>query len=352
MKFDAALPPVHLKDVPAIAKAAEEIGFDALWTQETQHDPFLPCVLVAEHTATLRFGTAIAVSFARSPANLAYTAWDLAAQSNGRFILGLGTQVKAHIERRFGMPWPESVTGKLREQIQVMRALWDAWQNGTKLNFRGEYYKISLMSPFFNPGPLALTPSPLRQAQGDASPTGRGESLIPIYIAGVNTGLAKLAGELCDGFHAHPFHSPRYLRDVMLPAIESGAKSAGRIRKDIAVSVTAFVATSPEEMNFARAQIAFYASTPSYRAVMSLHSWEDVAEQLSGFAAKGEWAEMPMLITDEILNEFCLLTTQESLADDLKKRYDGIADRLTLYSPYVPGERDEWWKNLARELNF
>ena len=342
MRFDTALPSVHLKDVPAIAKAAEEIGFDALWTQETQHDPFLPCVLVAEHTATLRFGTAIAVSFARSPANLAYIAWDLAAQSNGRFILGLGTQVKAHIERRFGMPWPESVTGKLREQIQVMRALWDSWQNGTKLNFRGDYYKITLMSPFFNPGPL---PFPNGRGAG-------GEGLIPIYIAGVNIGLAKLAGELCNGFHAHPFHSPRYLRDVMLPAIEEGAKNAGRTRKDIAVSVTAFVATTPEEMNFARAQIAFYASTPSYRAVMNLHGWGILAEQLSGFAAKGEWAEMPILITDEMLNEFCLVTTQEKLADDLKKRYEGIANRLTLYSPFLPGEKDEWWKKLTKELNY
>ena len=157
MKLDAALPPTQLKDVPAIAKAADEIGFDALWTQETQHDPFLPCALIAEHSSKMKMGTAIAVSFARSPANLAYTAWDLAAQSGGRFILGLGTQVKAHIERRFGMPWPESVTGKLREQIQVLRAMWDCWQNGTKLNFRGEYYKITLMSPFFMPPPL---PSP------------------------------------------------------------------------------------------------------------------------------------------------------------------------------------------------
>src|SRR5512146_2908728 len=151
MKFDANLPTVPLKGVPAIAEAAEQMGFDALWTSETQHDPFLPCALIAEYTSKLQFGTAIAVSFARSPATLAYTAWDLAAQSNGRFILGLGTQVKAHIERRFGQPWPESVTGKLREQIQVMRAFWDTWQTGAPLNFRGEYYKITLMSPFFNP---------------------------------------------------------------------------------------------------------------------------------------------------------------------------------------------------------
>ena len=343
MKLDAALPPVTLKDIPAIAKAAQEIGFDALWTQETQHDPFLPCVLVAEHSETLRFGTAIAVSFARSPANLAYTAWDLSAQSGGRFILGLGTQVKAHIERRFGMTWPESVTGKLREQIQVIRAFWDCWQNGTKLNFRGEYYKATLMSPFFNPGPLP--PSP---ALGEGTGV---RGFIPIYIAGVNTGLAKLAGELCEGFHAHPFHSVKYLNEVILSAVEEGLKKEKRDRTDIAISVTAFAATSPEEESFARMQIAFYASTPSYRPVMELHGWGETAQQLSGFAAKGEWAEMPMLITDEMLHEFCLVTTQEKLANDLKKRYAGIADRLTLYTPFVPNEKDEWWKGLAKAFN-
>jgi len=331
MKLDATLPPVPLKDVPAIAKAAEEIGFNALWTQETQHDPFLPCALIAEHTGRLHFGTGIAVSFARSPANLAYTAWDLAAQSNGRFILGLGTQVKAHIERRFGQAWPESVTGKLREQIEVIRLFWDCWQNGTKLNYRGEYYKITLMSPFFNAGPI-------------------GHPQIPIYIAGVNTGLAKLAGELCDGFHAHPFHSVRYLREVILPAIEEGRNKKSRKTEDVAVSVTAFVATTPEEMNFARAQIAFYASTPSYRSVMALHGWGDVAEKLSGHAARGEWAEMPMLITDEMLDEFCVVVDEENLTHGLRQRYGGIADRLALYIPFVAGERDEWWNKLTREF--
>ena len=331
MKLDAALPLRSLKDVPAIAKAAQETGFAALWTQETQHDPFLPCTLIAEHSTDMQFGTAIAVSFARSPANLAYTAWDLSAQSGGRFILGLGTQVKAHIERRFGMTWPESVTGKLREQIQVIRAFWDNWQNGTKLNFRGEYYKATLMSPFFNPGAIEHPD-------------------IPIYIAGVNTGLAKLAGEMCEGFHAHPFNSLKYLREVILPAIEQGLSKERRKRKDISVSVTAFVATSPEAESFARMQIAFYASTPSYKAVMDLHGWGATAEKLSGFAAKGEWAEMPMLITDEMLSEFCLMTTQEDLAKDLMKRYQGIADRLTLYTPFVPGDKNEWWSRLAKEF--
>lgn len=338
MKFDAALPPVSLKDVPALAKAAEEIGFDALWTQETQHDPFLPFPLIAEHTTKLKMGTAIAVSFARSPANLAYIAWDLAAQSNGRFILGLGTQVKAHIERRFGMPWPESPVGKLREQIQVMRAFWDCWQNGTKLNFCGEYYKVTLMSPFFNPGPLL--PSPLGESMGRRP--------IPIYIAGVNTGLARLAGEICDGFHVHPFHSIRHLREVILPAIEEGLKKEGRKRDDVSVSVTAFTAITPEEQAFARMQLAFYASTPSYRSVMDLHGWAGTAGKLSAHAAKGEWAEMPELITDEMLDEFCLVAKEKNLADELRKRYDGIADRLTLYAPFVPGEKDEWWERLAK----
>ncbi len=336
MKLDAALPPTRLTGVPAVAKAAEEIGFDALWTQETQHNPFLPCTLIAEHTQKLNMGTAIAVSFARSPADLAYTAWDLAAQSGGRFILGLGTQVKGHIEKRFGMPWPESPVVMLREQIQVIRAFWDCWQNDTKLRFNGEYYKIRLMSPFFNPGPL---PPSVYEEGGS-----------PIYIAGVNTGLAKLAGEVCDGFHAHPFNSPRYLREVILPAIEEGAAKAGRKRADVSVSVTAFAATTPEEENFARAQISFYASTPTYRSVFALHGWEDVAEKLSAHAAKSDWGEMFGLVTDEILHTFCLVTDADSLPAKLQERYEGIADRLTLYTPFVPGEKDDFWKAMIKSF--
>jgi probable F420-dependent oxidoreductase len=346
MKIDASLPPAALKDVPALANAAEEMGFDALWTSETQHDPFLPCALIAEHTKELKFGTAIAVSFARSPATLAYTAWDLAAQSGGRFILGLGTQVKAHIERRFGFPWPESVTGKLRDQIHGIRALWDCWQNGTKLNFRSESYKLTLMSPFFNPGPLPFLPSPYRPLKPDQNEGF--ESLIPIYIAGVNQGLAKLAGELCDGFLVHPFHSARYLQEVILPAIRKGVEKGNRKRTDIAVSVTAFVATSPGEEDFARSQLAFYASTPSYRPVMDIHGWSRAAEKLSAHAARGEWPEMPALITDEMLKEFCLVTDEKNMVSALMDKYTGIADRLTVYNPFTPGERDEFWKKLVR----
>lgn len=341
MKLDAALPPMQLNEVPAVAQAAEAMGFDALWTTETQHDPFLPHALIAEHTTRLLSGTAIAVSFARSPATLAYTAWDLAAQSGGRFILGLGTQVKAHIERRFGMDWPESPVGKLREQILSIRAFWQTFQTGEKLNFRGEYYKLTLMSPFFQPPPLPVA------ITGGALDGG-----IPIYIAGVNTGLAKLAGELCDGFHAHPFHTVDYLQQVILPGIEAGAAKAGRTRADVSVSVSVFAATTPEDANFARMQVAFYASTPSYRPVMAMHGWGDVAEKLSAHAARGEWAEMPMLITDEMLPHFCTLANSPAeLAAALKARYAGIADRITLYIPFKPGEKDDWWHALTRAMN-
>jgi len=327
MLFDASLPPVPLGSVARIAEAAEATGFDAVWATETIHDPFLPGALVAEHTRRLRYGTAVAIAFARSPATLAYSAWDLAQASEGRFILGLGTQVKAHIERRFGMPWPDSVVGKLREQIQAIRSLWHTWQTGEKLNFRGDYYKLTLMSPFFNPGPIK-------------------HPEIPIYIAGVNTGLARLAGESADGFVVHPFHSPEYLRQVLIPAIGLGAQKAGRDRSQVKVSVTTFVVTSPEENLFVRSQIAFYASTPSYRSVMALHGWDATAERLSALASQGEWGQMPALIDPEMLATFAVVVDEKDLPEGLQDRYNGLADRLGLYLPFVPGERDALWRSF------
>jgi probable F420-dependent oxidoreductase len=332
MRLDAALPPTKLGSVADIARAAEAIGFAALWTTETQHDPFLPHTLIAEHTSRLQSGTAVAIAFARSPANLAYTAWDLAQVSGGRFILGLGTQVKAHIERRFGMPWPESVTGKLREQIQAIRAYWDCWQNGTPLNFRGEHYKLTLMSPFFNPGPIE-------------------HPEIPIYIAGVNTGLAKLAGEMCEGFHVHPFHSAKYLSEVILPALAQGAEKAGRTQADVIVAASIFAAIDEAQREFCRQQISFYASTPSYRAVMELHGWGEIATRLSGLASRGQWSDMPGLISDEMLKEFCIQANEDRLAGAIRERYDSLADRITLYLPFVPGSMDGLWKKLINHFN-
>jgi probable F420-dependent oxidoreductase len=330
MKIDALIPYDHnLHAIPEIARAAEAFGFSALWSAETQHDPFLPGPLVFEHTARIAFGTAIAVAFARSPGTLAYTAWDLARLSGGRFLLGLGTQIKPHIERRFGMPWPDSPAGKLEEQIAAIRALWTAWQTGERLNHRGDYYKLTLMSPFFDPGPIE-------------------HPEIPIYIAGVNTGLAALAGRTADGFHVHPLHSARYIREVLQPAITAGAEKAGRDPADCAVSVTVFAASTPEEIEYARGQIAFYASTPSYRPVLALHGLETVGEALSELARRKGWSEMPALIDDTILPHFAVVAPEADLPGAIAERYAGLADRLTLYLPFVPGERDDFWRRLVK----
>ncbi|MDR7416589.1 MAG: TIGR03617 family F420-dependent LLM class oxidoreductase [Armatimonadota bacterium] len=330
MILDAALPVGSLRGVPEVARLAERLGVGCLWASETQRDPFLPGPLVYEHTRRLAFGTAIAVAFARSPTLLAHTAWDLAEQSGGRFILGLGTQVRAHVQRRFGMPWPDSAVAKLREQIQAIRALWRCWQTGERLSFRGRYHTLTLMSPFFNPGPI---PHPE----------------IPIYVAGVNPGLVRLAGEVADGFCVHPLHSPEYLRRVVLPALEAGAGRAGRSHRDVTVSASVMIATNPQEREFLRSQVAFYASTPSYRTVLAVHGWEEIGERLSALARAGRWSEMSGLIPDEMLKAFCVVGEEVAeIPELLRARYEGLVDRITPYFPLVPGEREELWRTLAR----
>jgi probable F420-dependent oxidoreductase len=226
------------------------------------------------------------------------------------------------------MPWPDSVVGRLREQIAAMRAFWHTWQTGEALNFRGETYRLSLMTPFFNPGPID-------------------HPQVPVYIAGVNPGLARLAGETAQGFHVHPLHTPRYLSEIVRPAIAAGAARAGRSPAEVAVSVSAFTVTAPEEDQFVRAQIAFYASTPSYRPVMALHGWEATARALTGLASRGRWAEMPALISDEILATFAIVASPAELPAALAARYQGLADRLGLYIPFTPGERVELWERFV-----
>jgi probable F420-dependent oxidoreductase len=331
MLLDATLPPTSLSSLPETATSAEAMGFHALWSTETQHDPFLPLAIAAEHTQRVHLGTAIAVAFVRSPTVLAHTAWDLAEASHGRFILGLGTQVKAHVERRFGMEWPDSPAGKLRDLIQAMRAVWRSWQEGEPLNHHGPYHKLTLMTPFFNPGPIEY-PS------------------IPVYIAGVNPALCRLAGEVADGFMAHPYHSAEYLRQVIRPEINAGAERAGRASADIRLSVTALVATDDAEAAFVRSQIAFYASTPSYRPVMAHHGWGEIADRLRALSRQTAWGEMPLLITDEMLSTFAVVASEENLAEQLLKRYAGLADRLSLYLPYTPGSRDAFWRRLVAEI--
>lgn len=339
MQFDAtiSLETGRLGDVAQVARSAEATGFAGLWIPETQHNPLLALMLAAEHTQRLELGTAVAIAFPRSPMVTAQAAWDLQDFSQGRFILGLGTQVKAHIERRFGIDW-ESPVAKLREYIQALRTIWNAWQTGSKLDFRGKFYNHTLMSPFFNPGPIT-------------HPT------IPIYIAGVNEGLSRLAGELCDGFHVHPFHSIAYLDRIVRPQIAAGAAQAGRSPNDITLVSSVFVVTGTNDEQMeqsrkaARDQIAFYASTPTYRVVLAVHGWEDVGEQLSRLAAMRRWNEMGALISDDMLDVFAVSAPFPQLGRALRARYAGVLDRISCYFPYVPGQMDEAWRMLAAELN-
>jgi probable F420-dependent oxidoreductase len=317
MKFDTGLGVGDLGDVAQRARQADAMGFDALWSAETQHDPFLPLVLAAEHSSRIQLGTAIALAFPRSPMTLAYIAWDLQKLSQGRFVLGLGTQIKPHIERRFGIAW-DRPTPRLREYILAMRHIWNCWQTDGKLNFRGELYKLTLMAPFFNPGPNA-------------------HPHIPIFIAGVNEHLCRLAGELCEGFHVHPFHTPKYLAEFMLPEIEKGLVKGGRTRKDIELASSVFVVAgdTPAERahsrEMIRQQISFYASTPTYHPVFAMHGWANQANELSALAARGKWGEMPVLVSDEMVSIFAEEGTYAELPSKVKRRYEGLLDRTGYY---------------------
>ena len=328
MKLDTGFMPASLHEAPAAAKAAEDMGFDALWSAETSHDPFLPLVLAAEHTKRIKLGTSIAVAFPRSPMVLAQIGWDLQAQSGGRFILGLGTQVRGHNERRFGIKW-EHPGPKLREMIQMIHAIWDCWQNGTRPNFVGKFYNFTLMTPFFNPGPIDY-PRP------------------GIYIAGVNEYMCRLAGELCDGFHAHPFHSIKYLDDVVVPNIRHGLEKAGRQRSDFSMSSTAFVITgeNQKEIEAAKApvrqQISFYASTPAYVGVLEAHGWGEAGRRLTEKSKRGDWAGMASEITDEMLDVYAVTATYDEVANAIQKRYARYLDRVAFYFPFSTGDKARW----------
>jgi probable F420-dependent oxidoreductase len=330
MKFDASLLVHDLEQMPALARFADEAGFAGIWTFETSHEPFLPLVLAAEYSARLTLGTSIAVAFPRSPTVLAQIAWDLARYSKGRFILGLGTQVKGHNERRFGVKWERPVE-KMREVILAVRAIWDCWQNRSRLNFQGEFFKLTLMTPFFSPEPHEF-------------------HRIPIFVAGVNRRMCQLAGELCEGFHAHPLHSARYLKERVLPNIALGLKESGRRRDAIEVSSSIFVIPTDDASAAAkyeseiREQIAFYASTPPYRPVFDLEGWGNVADELKSLAARGNWTEMPSLITDDMLEVFALRGSWAELPHKVLQKYHGLLDRVSYYFPVVPGENEAGWR--------
>ena len=323
----------HLRGIDQTARAAEDIGFAGLWTSETKHDAFLPLAIAANETRRMELGTSVAIAFSRSPMEVAQTAWDLQDLSDGRFVLGLGTQVKAHITRRFSMPW-ERPTARLREYILAVRAIWESFQNEGPLEFEGEFYRHTLMTPFFDPGPID-------------------HPEIPIYIAGVNTHLARLAGETCDGLHVHPFHSPEYVRRTVTPAIAEGAERVGRDPGQVTLATSAFVITGEnrEETNerreSVRAQISFYASTPTYRTVLEAHGWEEVGERLGTMAREKKWRGMPAFITDELLSAFAVEAAPAELGAALRERYTGLIDRIALYIPFASGERDSFWRTVV-----
>jgi probable F420-dependent oxidoreductase len=334
VKLDAGLGTEgeYLKGMDKTARAAEDLGFAGLWTSETKHDAFLPLAIAANASHQIELGTSVAIAFSRSPMETAQTSWDLQDLSAGRFVLGLGTQVKAHITRRFSMPW-DRPAARLREYILALRAIWESFQTEGPLEFEGEFYRHTLMTPFFNPGPIE-------------------HPEIPLYIAGVNTRLAELAGELCEGFHVHPFHSPEYVRRTVIPAIAEGARQANRDLDQVTLATSAFVITgenresATEQRESVRAQISFYASTPTYRTVLEAHGWEEVGERLGTMAREKKWLEMPALITDEMLAAFAIEAAPDEIGPALEERYDGLIDRVALYLPFVPGERDEFWRTM------
>lgn len=334
MRLDTQLGHNGLGVVGNEAAAFERMGFDGAWTFEAGHDPFLPCTLAAHHTSRIQLGTNIAVAFARSPMSMAQVAWDLQQQSGGRFHLGLGTQVRAHVERRYSMPYEHPVA-RLIDYVDTVRAIWNTFQTGAKPAHEGPFYKFALMNPMFNAGPID-------------HPT------IPIWIAGVNTRIAKAAGEVADGFHVHPMNTVSYLKDVVIPNIAEGAKQRGRSRSDVQLYAPIFTASgetqADEDKTIAevRRQISFYGSTPAYRPVLEHHGAGEVARQLSVGAREGRWAEMPTLVTDEIVDAVAIVAKPKDLARKIHERYDGVLDRVSLYFPIRNAEAaEETWKTFV-----
>jgi probable F420-dependent oxidoreductase len=331
LNIDAEVAVGDPAEAAELSRKAEQFGFDCFWVNETKHDPFVQLAVAAVSTRRIGLGTSIALAFTRSPTTLAYTAWDLQALSSGRMILGLGSQVKGHIERRFGMKW-DPPAPKMREEIQAIRSVWRAWQEGSKLAFDGKYFHLDLMSPFFSPGPI-----------------GRPE--VPIYVAGVSPLMCRVAGEASDGLHVHPLHTAKYLREVVAPSLEEGLARSGRKRRDfvVAASVFAAVGDSAKEIGSVkelyREQISFYASTRNYRRVLDLHGWGDVGDRLRELSLKGEWAKMPAAVSDEILDEFVIEGSWEEIGKKIEAKYGSLVDRARLYLPF---DGDERWRGLVR----
>ncbi|MGI9645626.1 MAG: LLM class F420-dependent oxidoreductase [Ilumatobacteraceae bacterium] len=329
MKVDGNLG-FDLKQVAENARAVEAAGYSGAWTAETAHDPFLPLLLAAEHTDELELGTSIAVAFARNPMITAHTAWDLQAYSGGRFVLGLGSQIKPHITKRFSMEWSKPAA-RMREFVLAMRAIWESWLTGERLQFRGEFYTHTLTTPFFIPD--------RSQLDGFGPPK--------VFLAGVGELMTEVAGEVCDGFICHGFTTEKYLREVTLPALERGRAKAGKTMEGFEIMGPSFVVTGNDDAEMQRAangtrqQISFYGSTPAYKGVLDVHGWGDLQVKLNNMSKLGEWEQMGELIDDEILNTFAVVGEPEQIAPELSKRYGDVIQRISFYAPY-DSDPDRW----------
>jgi probable F420-dependent oxidoreductase len=331
-----SVPKLDLATVGAAARELEELGFDGMVSGETKTDPFIPLALAATTTTRLSLTTAVAIAFPRSPMVTALVAWDLQTLSRGRFILGLGTQVKGHNERRYSVAWAPPMP-RLREYIRAVRAIWECWQKGTKLSVQGEHYNFSLMVPLFNPGPIEHPD-------------------IPIHIAAVNTGMCHLAGEMCDGLRPHPITTQRYIEEVMLPGVRDGARKTGRDVKDVEVVVSPLIAAAATSAGLAdrvkdvRARISFYASTRTYHPVFELHGWGALARELHELSVAQRWDEMPRRITDEMLETIAIVGTFDTLADKIKRRYGGFATRIEFGLPVQGAEDYGTLRGIVRQI--
>ena len=330
MLLDAALLSTGIDDVEGTARDLEARGYAGVWASEADHDPFLPLLTAGLATERLQVGTAIAVAFARSPMTLAMTSHDLQRYTRGRFVLGLGSQVKPHVEHRFSMPWSPPVE-RMREYVAALRAIWSAWQDGTRLRFQGEHYRHTLMTPMFSPQPHEW-----------GAP--------PVHLAAVGPGMTRLAGEVADGLLAHGFTTARYLRERTLPVLAEGLAAAGRSREEVTVSLPGFVVTGRSDAERAeaaaavKATIAFYGSTPAYRPVLELHGWDSLADELHALSVsrrEDKWTAMRDLVDDEVLSTFAVVGEPHEVGPAVRERFDGLVDRFSVYASY-PAPLDLW----------
>jgi probable F420-dependent oxidoreductase len=310
-----------IADIAGDARSLEELGFDGITAPEAGHDPYLPLAIAAEHTERVRLATNVAIAFPRSPLATAQVAWDLQHLSGGRFALGLGTQVKGHNERRYATPWTGPPGPRLRDYVLCLRAMFASFQNPDEPTFHeGEYYRFTLMSPFFNPGPIA-------------------HPHVPIHIAAVNTYMAQLSGELCDGLRLHPIATFRYTEEILQERILQGVGKAGRQRGDVELIGAPFLALGADEAELERSKseikqhIAFYASTRTYHAVLEHHDWLEVGLRLHELSKKGKWTEMPLQISDEMLDEWAIVASYDEFPSKLKERAQGAFDTIMLDLP-------------------